>query len=54
MERFEIKLPSSQKAELASMAHRLGLSASDIARLSIQNFLQNPRLDPPRQPEELR
>jgi hypothetical protein len=42
--RFDLKLPASQRRELAALASETGLSSADLVRLSIRYTLQHPEL----------
>jgi hypothetical protein len=39
--RFDLKLPASQRRELAALASETGLSSADLVRLSVRHLLQN-------------
>jgi hypothetical protein len=42
--RFDLKLPASQRRELASLADQVGLSSADVVRFGIRYMLQHPEV----------
>ena len=42
--RFDLRLPLSQRRELAVRAAEIGLSSADLARLGIRYILQHPEV----------
>ena len=40
--RFELRLPSGSRRELAELAIATGLSASDLARLAVRRLIADP------------
>jgi hypothetical protein len=42
--RFDMKLPLSQRRELAAFAGEVGLSSADVARLAIRYMLEHRQL----------
>jgi predicted transcriptional regulator len=46
--RFEIKLPEDRRAALDALANQTGVSASDLARLAINQMLEDRDVKLPR------